>query len=336
MGIDDNYYQNYGGDQSGTSDWEDYQAQVAQNRRNVFGGNTGRDVARSIVGGPVGWFEAAQGKGLLGGMDPFDGTSLNQEMTEEVYNSMSPAEWASFRKMNGREQVNFIKSRTNKLARDKVAFDAKKKEADALELERNNRKAQQDDIIKKVQAFAKEMNMPVDELIKHDAFAQALRSTTLGGAMADMNNRGLGVGGISNQNADLMSKKALLGYQMQRQQMGQQAYGQAYGMLNNQGLQAEDLRRYNQGLDLQMQGLAASARNQQYMQELGQQQGFGSLVGGIIGGAYGGPQGAALGSSIGGSAAGVRYQSNNPYQPYQYNYPSGGMSSGRGYGGGNY
>lgn len=341
----------YGGQGSRTGSWEEYNARI-QAYRNKYGQHYNPDMvargekegqwgANMLLGGPVGWYKGISGKDItqdLFGEGVFKGTTLSGHMTEEVYDYMSPEDWKKFAHLDGAEQIAFIQGKQKEIAKFKndPKRKAAKEAADKLAAEKAAREGQQADILAKVKAFADEMNLPVDELLKRDDFAQALRATTIGQSYTQANNRGLGTGGISNQNADLMSKRALLGYQMQRQQMGQQAYGQAYGMINNQGLQAEDLRRYNQGMDLQMQGLAASARNQQYMQGLGQAQNRASMIGGIIGGAMGGPMGYQFGSSLGGAAGGMRYQNQNTYKPYEYQYPSGsGGMTGRGYGGGN-
>lgn len=360
-------YENYGGEGSRTGSWADYQAYLqkkygapggdkksggaiwnaggTQNQQQyneaIFRGERrGQDAVRGGIGGPVGWIELMMGKGLFGGNDPFDGSTYSGAMTEEVYNSMSPQEWQSFAKMDGGSQEAFIQQRTNEIARWKNDPERLKREKEEAELaqKQKDRQAAQDDMITRVRAFAEEMNMPLDQLMQRDEFAQALNRNTYQNTLGRAYSTGAGLGGLSQQNADYMTKKALLGYQMQRQQAGQQALSNAFGMVQNQNMWAEDIARYNQGLNLQFQQAEAMRRQQQYMQGLGQQQGFGGMVGGILGGIYGGPTGAAMGQQVGSSMAGQRYQSNNPYQSYQFTYPSstrpsGGKSGGGGLGG---
>lgn len=187
------------------------------------------------------------------------------------------------------------------------------------------------DILAKMTAFADEMNMPVDQLLQKDEFAKRLRGITFGESMTQSSNRGFGVeGGLSAANADQATKNALFNYQGQRQQAGQAAYGNVYNFLNQQGLQSEDARRYEQGLDLQMQGARQSAYDQRYQQGMGQQSNLFGIAGGVLGGIYGGPAGAAAGQRIGSGIGESMYQNKNPYKPYNYSYPSGTRGGGAG------
>jgi hypothetical protein len=357
----------WGGEGSKTGSWAEYQAYL-QKKYGVSGGATktgalwnlgktqnqqqyneaifrgereGQDATRGLLGGPVGWLELAMGKGLLGGNDPFDGSTYSGAMTEDVYNSMSPQEWQAFAKMDGGSQEAFIQQRTKQIERYKNDPERLKREKEEAELvqKQKDRQLAQDDMIAKVRAFADEMNMPIEELMQKDGFAQALNRHTFQNAMGSGMNRGAGIGGLSQANADMATKKALLGYHMQRQQQGQQALSNAFGMVQNQNMWAEDIARYNQGLNLQFQQAEAARRQQEYQQGLGQAQGFAGMVGGIMGGIWGGPTGAAMGQQIGSNMGGQRYQGNNPYTPYQFTYPNstrpkaGGSAGGGGLGG---
>lgn len=308
-------------------------------------GKTGENTAKVILGGPIGWYEAATGHSVLGENDPWSGTTMNPNMTEDVYNSMTPEEWAHFAHGSQQEQDDFIKSRQSELrdpnspANQQKAAQAKAdKEEAARQKAASDREAAQTELINKVKAFADEMNMPVDQLMQKDEFAQALNRVTYQDTMGSAMARGAGTGGLSQANADQATKNALLGYQFQRQQAGQQAYNQAYGMLANQSNTAEDIARYNQGMNLQMQGLQAQQQYQQYQQNLQRSGGMLGMIGAGVGAYFGGPAGMAAGYQIGSGVGQQNYLNQHPYTPYKYSYPSsgrplGGLSS---YGGGNY
>lgn len=337
---------NNGGRGSRTTSWEEYNRYLQAG--GVNGGNTGQDVGnfflRTGLGGPVGTGEyaygASQGKPSMGGNDLLgihfgNGTTINKNMTEGVYNSMTPEEWENFAHMNEQEQNNFIAYRMKDVAKDqakKAKFDAaeleKKKAADEYDKVYNERIKRQNDIMARVQAFADEMNMPIDQLMQKDEFAKALNANVYQQASSAGNYGGVG-GGLSQQNADLQTKRALLGYQMERQARGQQALNQVYGMQQQQIGTTEGIRQfnagldqYNQNLDLQMQALRAQSQQQAYQQGLQRSGQTLGMIGGVIGGIYGGAGGASAGYNIGSGLGQSQYQNNNPYKPYQYNYPS--------------
>lgn len=318
-GYDDNY--GYGNG-SRTKDWADYQRYVKDAWTNQWARRGGEQVARGLLGGPVGWYELASGKSLLGGNDPFNGTTINRNMTEDVYNAMTPQEWQAFAKMSDDEQANFISSKSREVAKGKSQQDAADKAQAALDKQRSDREAAQADLIKKVQAFADEMNMPIDQLMQKDGFAQALRNTTYQNSMGNAMNTGAGAGGLSQANADQTTKNALLGYQFQRQQAGQQALGNAFNMIGQQNATAEDIARYNQNMNLQMQALQAQRQAADYQQGLSRSGGTLGLVGAGLGAYFGGAAGAQAGYQIGSGIGQQNYQTSNPYQAYRYTYPS--------------
>lgn len=337
---------NYGGTGSNSSSWADYQKQL--NNQGSMGGNTGRDVLRGFIGGPVGWGEIAGGQsaltGLFGMDDPLGGmgTSLSKDMSEDVYNSMSDGEWNHFRSLGTGAQQAFIQQRQREIRDPNSQYNLqqadRKKQSDAeaaLKVKADARGAAQDDLVKKVQAFADEMNMPVSELMQKDDFAQALNKVTYQNSVGKSLNTGAAGGGLSTANADQATKNALLGYQFQRQQVGNQARNEAFGMLSNQNAAAEDISRYNQGMNLQMQSLQAQSQAQQYQQNLSRSGQTLGMIGGVIGGIYGGAAGAGAGYNLGSGLGQSQYQSSNPYKPYQYSYPSSsrGGGGGSGYGG---
>lgn len=326
---------------SRTSGWAEYNAKIDEFRRK-YGANydpsmpsrankEGEAWANILLGGPVGWYKGITGKSILGpGMEPFEGTTLSGYMTEDVFNSMTDDEWASFAHMNDEAQRSFIASKRKQMEKENAQLTEQQRKEKELADKAAAREAQQDDLIKKVQAFAAEMNMPMEQLMQKDGVAQALHKASYQGAFNQ--GGGAGVGGLSAVNAARTTENALLGYQGQRQAMGQQALGNAFGMLSNQMNQAEDIARYNHSLNLQMQEAEAMRRMQEYQQGLGAAQGKAGMIGGVIGGIWGGPTGAAMGQTIGSNMGGQRYQSSNPFKSYQYSYPSSTRPSGGGLG----
>ncbi len=328
---------------SRTSSWDEYLKTRQTNRTGNDLQDVGVGALRFFVGGPAGWGELANGasKGRtsegtndLLGIHFGDGTTLNDMMTEEIYNSMTPEEWEKFAHMSRQEQASFINERQTGLIKNKAAQKGVDDEVNALQSEADKRKFQQNDLIAKVQKFADEMNMSVGDLMQKDDFAKHLNAVTYQNSMANAMSSGAGGGGISQANSDAATKNALLGYQFQRQQAGLAARNDAFGMITNQGAAAEDLRRYNQGMDLQMQSLAAQSEQASYQQSLQQSGGTLGLIGGAVGAYFGGAQGAQAGYSLGSGLGQQNYMSNNPYKPYKYSYPTGGMGRGRGSGGG--
>jgi hypothetical protein len=310
--------------------------QVTQGIFNSFSnpfGNLGRNNYAANTNSDFQWmnsFSNPFGINFTGGQG---GWNQDLAQNKDVFQSMNDEDWAEFSKMGSKDQSNWVAKRKAELPKRKAQSDAEKAQKDEAE----KRKGAENDIISKLRAFADEMNMPIEQLLQKDEFAKALQAHTTNTALTGAAGRGLGPGGISTQNADYTSKKALLGYQMQRQQMGQQAENQAFGMINNQGLRAEDLRRYNQGLDLQQQQADAARKYQMYLQGVGQAGQTMGMVGGVIGGIYGGAAGATAGQKVGSSFGEYQYQQNNGYNPYSYKAPSGVYSQGgNNTGGGNY
>lgn len=310
----------------GYNSYEDYRKGVEQGRTS----ETGQRLLAGIFGGPIGWYEAATGKNVVTNEAAklLGDTPAYEEMNDEdVYNSMSPADWDSFGKMNDKERASFVAQRKKQIQPD---IEAQKKRA-----EQEAKQAAFDDqrqkIIAKVQAFADEMNMPVDELLKRDDFAKALNQTVMAQASQQGSNRGFGVGGISAANADEATKRALIGYQMQRQTAGQDALSKAHYMLSGMAGEAENARRYEQGLDLQLQQANEAMRQRQYAEGLGQRQTMMGLIGTGVGAYFGGPTGAAIGGQLGSSIGGYTY---GQYNPQAYKYPSAGGRNSPGYGGG--
>lgn len=312
--------------------WQNYKHyhDTAVNQKQYGGAN---DYIRGIFGGPVGWAELASGHGILG--DTFGEHKADVGLSEEDFNLMTDDEMQQYERMNQNERAAFLDQIRAERAGDKAAQDKQAAEEKKLKDEQDARDVQQKSILDKVQKFADEMNMPVSELMQRDDFAKALNAHTYQNAMADGMGTGAGMGGLSVANADQATKNALLGYQMQRQQMGQQAYDRAYGMIDSQNQRAEDLYRYNQGMNMQMDALRGQAQYNSYQQKLGQSGQTLGLIGGVVGAYFGGAAGGQAGYQIGSGIGQQNYQQSNPYRPYKYSYPSGSRPSG-GLGGGGY
>lgn len=333
----------------GSTSYEDYQQKMRQQQDQMAGrtgtqGNYYDDSSRGFqaaFGGPIGWYEAATGRkndlenwtrnNIFGQYD-YSG-AMNDK---DVYESMNEDDWKSFNRSNAEEQAAFVKQRKSEIA-PQLAAKQKAAEAEAARQKNEAERGQfQTDMIKRLDSFAKEMGMSVDQLMQTDSYAKALSQQTYANSAQSAYGSGLGYGGISAMNADQTTKNALLGYQMQRQQAGAAATQNAFGMMETMGQDAENRRRYEQGLDLQLQGAQQQAQMANYQQQQQQKAGLYSLAGGVIGGMYGGPTGAAFGSQLGGGLAGA---TSTPYQARGFNYPSntgnyGSYGSGGGVGGG--
>lgn len=278
---------------------------------------------RSWVGGMGHGFEESFGAGPAFEKDP--------ELRKLIIVGRSA--YGGYRGNNPDEQANVLQNEDPEFAAilkkyggGDPAEEAAQRDKDAAAQKQADFDNQRQKIMAKVQAFADEMNMPVDQLLQNDEFAKSLRDMTYGRSSDQALAAGAGIGGMSANNADLNAKRALLGYQFQRQQAGQQALGNAYNMLSGMAGESENARRYEQGLNLELQQAAAAAQQQQYAQrqaQMGQALGaVGMGLGYAYGGAAGAQAGGQLGSSLGGLAAG-------PYKPYQFKYPSvGGRGSG--------
>lgn len=246
---------------------------------------------------------------------------------KDVFQSMTEEDWSEFSKLTTRQQNAWVQKRKVDV---KAGLNRAKDEASRKAKEAEYQKWR-DDTMKKLSTFADNMNMSVDDLIKHgDVGMQANRNQA--NNLAAQRGAGLS-GGISNMNSQRAVADAALKYQMGRQQMGQQAMGQLLNGLQTQYMNDEDRRRYEQGMSMQLQQSQAAANQQKYMQRQQQASGIMGLAGGIIGGIWGGQGGAQAGSSIGQAFGTMQYGSSNPYQPYQYQYPTG-AGGGSGYGGG--
>lgn len=199
------------------------------------------------------------------------------------------------------------------------------------------------DVMTKLQKFADEMNMPIDEVLRRgDPYATATRDLAYNQASRSAYGRGVGEGGLSSLNADESTKRALVGLEMQRKQAGQQALGQIASLGESRAGRADAMTRFGAGLDLQLQGMNAQAARDAAAEEQGRNQsimgmiggGLGTIAGGYFGGASGAMQGGKLGSQFGAGLGGLF---GGGYQPTQYRNPlSGGRRSYGLGGGGNY
>lgn len=247
--------------------------------------------------------------------------SHNGAMTRDVFNSMSDEDWATFRKLPRDKQNQFIAQRTNDIQTKGSSQDAvAKAQADAQAKDAEYQKWRTD-VMTRLDQFSQKMNMSVEELISSgDLGVRAARND----AAAAAGRRGVGLsGGASDLNTQRAVADAGLKYQMGRQQLGLQATQGLQQGLQQQYMNTENRRQYEQGLNLQLQSAQAAAQNQKYAQEQQQAGGLTGMVGTVLGGIWGGAPGAKAGGELGQGYGQMQYGQQNPYQPYQYQYPSG-------------
>ncbi len=207
-----------------------------------------------------------------------------------------------------------------KAAQDKDIADGKAKEA-AFQKWRA-------DTMTRLDSFSKEMNMPVEELIKRGDLGvmNAGRNATSQAGSAAY-GAGLGGGGVSSMNTQRAVTDAQSKYQLQRAQIGLGATNSLLGNMSDMAHSGEDTRRYEQGMNLQLQQAAEQQRQLAFSQKQAQAGKTMGLIGGGIGMMYGGPQGAAMGQSLG---QGLGASSAGSYTPQGFSYPSGSSSPGSG------
>lgn len=186
--------------------------------------------------------------------------------------------------------------------------------------------------MQRLDAFSKEMGMPVEQLIaRGDLGIKNAGNTGRNLAGTAAYGAGLGDGGISNLNTQRAVTDAQSKYQMQRQQMGLNATQGLLGEMGNMSHDREDTRRYEQGMNMSLQQAQEQARQMQFAQKQQQNSQLWGTIGGVAGGIYGGPAGAAAGQALG---SGLGGQMSGTYKPTYMQYPSGRPTSG-GLGGGN-
>lgn len=329
MPWDPNNPNQHPGEGSNSSSYEEYIRQAKGFAMN--GGNSQRDAAKAVFEGPVGWYDLATGKHTLGGIEGYDAS--NMLMNKDVYDSLTPDEWASFRMMSQADQQRFMDNRMNDLIR---TGKARKDQAGTDQAQADNEAkyaAWREQAMQRLDKFSQDMGKPLDQLLKEgDLGAKAATTTGANQAATAAYGRGIGGGGLSTANTQRSFLDAGMGYQLQRQQMGAQATQGLIQGLQTQYMNTEDRRRYEQGMNLQLQQAQAGAQNQLYQQNSQQAGGTLGLIGAGVGAYFGGAAGAQAGYSLGSGLGSQQYQTDHPYQPYQYKYPSG---NGGGLGGGN-
>lgn len=184
--------------------------------------------------------------------------------------------------------------------------------------------------MQRLDAFSKEMGLPVEELIKRgDLGVMNAGNNAISSAGSAAYGAGLDSGGVSSMNTQRAVTDAQSKYQLARQGLGLQATQGLLGEMGNMAHETEDTRRYEQGLNMSLQQANEQARQMRFAQ--GQQQTsqiFGA-VGGAAGAYFGGPAGASAGYNLGSGLGGAAY---GQYRPNNLTYPSG--SRGGGLGGG--
>ena len=177
-------------------------------------------------------------------------------------------------------------------------------------------------IMVRLDAFAKEMSMPIQELIaRGDLGVINAGNAGLAASSSAAYGAGLGDGGVSTMNTQRAVTDAQSGYQLQRAGLGLQGYNSLLNTLGEAGREREDKRQYEQKLDLELQQADEAMRQRRHAE------GSGTLSTGlgIVGGAAGAlltrtPQGAMAGYGLGSGLGGLVY---GQYKPRPMKYPSG-------------
>lgn len=187
------------------------------------------------------------------------------------------------------------------------------------------------DTMTRLDAFSKEMNMPVDQLIaKGDLGVMNAGAQGRAQAGSAAYGAGLGGGGISAMNTQRAVTDAQSQYQLQRAGLGLQATNSLLGNMSDMAHAGEDTRRYEQGMNMQLQQANEQARQMRFaqgQQQAGQKVG---ILGGVFGGLFGGPAGASAGYNLGSGLGQSQY---GTYRPNQLQYPKGSSYPGSGSGG---
>lgn len=317
------------------ANWKDWNAYSKESKAttNEQGMNTKDWDERKMklaFGGPIGWYEAATGKNVISSdaTKMFGDTPAYAEMNDEdVFNSMDDGAWDEFNKLNQQERAQFVADRKKKIAPDLAA----RAEADAQKKKEADFQSWRMQTLQRLDAFSKEMGMPVEELIKRgDLGVQQAGDTGRTQAGAAAYGAGLGGGGLSSMNTQRAVTDAQSRYQMQRQQMGLQATDSLMNQMGSLAHEGEDTRRYEQGLNMSLQQANEQANQYRAAQAQAKQSQLFGMIGGGVGAMYGGPSGAAMGYSLGSGLGGYTAPQ---YQPRNLQYPTGSTKPGSGFGG---
>lgn len=167
-----------------------------------------------------------------------------------LYEAMSDDDWAAFAKMTTQDQNRFL-DQLQKRVDAQAQKDAEAKAKADKEAQFQNWRM---DTMKKLDAFAAEMNMSVPELLDRGdvgirtATRDAVSQSDQAAAAAGVGREG-GLGAQNNMRAAIDAQNR---YQLQRKEMGLGAYNSLLGQMSGMAHETEDMRRYEQGLDLQM------------------------------------------------------------------------------------
>lgn len=328
------------GEGSRTKSWSDYE----KRRKYERFGNTGQDIGvgllRNFIGGPLGQIESAyglaSGKPTAGindaiGLGFGDGTTFNDMMNEDVYNSLSPDEWTAFTKMPSHKQQEFISKRLLEISQRNPEIAAEDRAAAREAAKQKSQEDWRNETMTKLGAFADEMGMSVEQLMQRgDMGIKQVGATGANQAGQAAYAAGLGTGGVSALNTQRAYADAQQNYQLQRKQLGANALSNLGSMQQQQYMNDEDRRRYEQGMNMQMQQAEAQASQQAYQQQQQAAGGTLGMIGGAVGAYFGGAGGATAGYQLGSSLGQSNYTQNNPYNAYKYSYPRGTSQPGSG------
>lgn len=313
---------------------------------------TGRDWKQAAESSnPIGWAWGGLSGGkkdpvqaaLDGGQDYGDVPWTDNDAM--VYSQMDQDQWNELQGLRQENQKQWIKNRALELATGKgrpagkfwnpqtgqteagtdprAGMDAKAQAAKEAAFQQWRQNTMQ-----RLDAFSKEMGMPVEELIKRgDLGVMNAGNNAISSAGSAAYRAGLDSGGVSSMNTQRAVTDAQAKYQLQRQQLGLSATQGLLGEMGNMAHEGEDTRRYEQGMNLQLQQANEQARQRAFGEGQARQGQMFGMIGGLAGGMYAGPQGAAFGSQLGQGLGGYSY---GQYKPHNMSYPGGSTAPGSG------
>lgn len=279
---------------------------------------------------------------------------------EEVYRQMDKQQWDELANkqtgINGNNDAQraWIEGRKRELAsgagRERGTFFdyasgqsglSPQEETQAKEV--NNQKSKEEafqkwrqDTMMRLDDFSKQMNMPVEELIRRgDLGVRNAESNARSDAGSAAFGAGLSSGGVSSMNTQRAVTDAQSRYQLERAGLGLNATNSLMNNMSNMGREQEDIRRYEQGMNMQLQQTNEMARQRSYAEGAGRQSNLFGIAGGVLGAMYGGPLGRTAGATAGYQlGSGLGRATYGEYKPTQMSYPTGNTRYGGGLSGG--
>lgn len=261
-----------------------------------------------------------------------DVANLPSNVQQEVYNSMSPQELQTIGSQGPTQQQNFIAQRLLDIQSGKATANyvdpASQKiisAQDAAQAAQTANQQAQTDALNKVNAFAAQMQQPLDP---NDPQMQAMMNPIRQGATLGGLNSGLG-SGWAGRLGDQAVIQAGAQLQSQRSATALSALEGGAQDANSIAQMGQQSIQFNQTLAAQIAQQQAASNQMQYQNQMGANQGLGSLAGTVLGYYVGGPAGAAIGSKVGAGFGGATTPQPQGYvygtgmvPSYQYSSPS--------------